>query len=78
MIYKGTVQGNHIKIDEVLPFADGTRVSVDVAAEGKARKGSPAVVLRLAGTLTPEESDAILRAAQECRRIDEALWASGQ
>ena len=78
MVYKGTVQGNRIELDTTLPFADGTRVSVDVAAEEQPRKGSPAALLRLAGTLTSGEADAILSAAQECRRIDESLWANGR
>lgn len=78
MVYKGTVQGKRIELDEPLPFVDGTRVSVDVAAEGQPRKGSPAAVLRLAGTLTHEEADAILKASQTCRRIDPSLWTDGE
>jgi len=46
---------------------------VNVEAEQHPRKGSPRAVLALAGTLTPEEADAILDASQECRRIDESL-----
>ncbi len=78
MGYKGTVKGNVIELDEPLPFAEGTRVEVTVmpeAKEGKPRKGSPQAILQLlAGTLTPEEAEAILKAAQECRRIDWELW----
>ena len=78
MVYKGTVQRNRIEFDTPLPFADGTPVSVDVAAEEQPRKGSPAALLRLAGTLTSEEADAILSASRECRRIDESLWGNGR
>ena len=74
MGYKGTVKGNVIELDEPLPFAEGTRVEVMVTPEPTPRKGSPQAILRLAGTLTPEEAEAILKAAQECRRIDWELW----
>ena len=75
MGYKGVVKGNVIELDEALPFPEGTRVDVAVAAEPRPRKGSPKAVLRLlAGTLAPEEAEAILKAAQECRRIDRELW----
>jgi len=74
MEHKGTVKGNVIELDEPLPFTDGTRVEVKVALESKPRKGSPKAILQLAGTLTYEESEAILKTAQECRRIDWELW----
>jgi len=38
------------------------------------KKGSPQAVLKLAGTLSPEEADAILKTAQECRQIDWEMW----
>jgi len=38
------------------------------------QKGSPEAVLQLAGTLPPEEADAILQAAQTARRIDWEMW----
>jgi len=71
---RGVIRGNVIELDEPLPFADGTRVEVSVIPEPKLRKGSPKSVLQLAGTLTHEEAEAILKAAQECRRIDWELW----
>ena len=74
MGYKGTAKGKLIELEEPLPFADGTRVEVTVTAVPQPRKGSPKAVLQLAGTLTPEEADAILQAAQACRRIDWDLW----
>lgn len=74
MGYKGTVKGHVIELDEPLPFVEGTRVEVTVVPESKPRRGSPKAILRLAGTLTPEEAEAILTAAQECRRIDWELW----
>ena len=69
MGYEGTAYGKRIELDESLPFADGTRVKVNVAAEGQSRKGSPAALLPLAGTLTPEEADTILKAARQCRHV---------
>lgn len=74
MVYIGTVEGRRIELDEPLPFANGTRVRVEVSPQDEPRKGSPTALLRLAGTLTPEEADAILKGAQECRRIDKSLW----
>jgi len=38
------------------------------------KKGSPQAVLKLASTLSPEEADAILKTAQECRQIDWEMW----
>jgi hypothetical protein len=72
----GTAFGRKIELDEPLPFADGTRVTVTVTPDGKPRKGSPSAVLGLAGTLTAEEARAILAAARECRRIDPSLWSA--
>ena len=58
----------------MLPLADGTRVRVNIAPEGRPRKGSPQAILELAGTLQPEEAEAILKAAGECRTVDPSLW----
>ena len=74
MVYHGIVEGNRIELDEPLPFANGTRVRVEVALREEPRKGSPAALLRLVGTLTTEEATAILEGAQECRRVDKSLW----
>lgn len=74
----GTAQGSQIILDEPLPLPAGTRVRVDVSPVASPHKGSPAALMRLAGTLTNEEAEAILNAAQECRRIDPALWDDGR
>jgi hypothetical protein len=74
MGYKGITKGKLIELEEPLPFADGTRVEVTVTPVPQPRKGSPQAVLQLVGTLTPAEADAILHAAQACRRIDWDLW----
>jgi hypothetical protein len=76
--YTGIVNGKRIDLDASVPLPEGTRVRVSVAPESAPRKGSPDAVLRLAGTLSDEEADAILAAAQRCRRVDEALWKVGQ
>ena len=75
MGYKGTAKGKVIELEEPLPFADGTRLEVTVTPVPQPRKGSPKAVLQLVGTLTPIEAEAILQAAQACRRIDWAMWA---
>lgn len=77
MSYTGTAKGNHIELDQPLPLPDGTRVRVEVAPEAAPRKGSPAALLRLAGTLTPAEAEAILEAARASRKIDDSLWNAG-
>ena len=74
MTYKGVARGKKIDLDESVSLPDGTRVTVDIAPEDLPRRGSPASVLRLVGTLQPEEADSILSAAQRCRRVDEELW----
>lgn len=74
MVVRGVAHGNRIDLDEALPVADGTRVTVNIVTDSNPRKGSPRAVLQLAGTLSEEEAEAILRAAQECRRIDPSLW----
>lgn len=38
------------------------------------RRGSAEALLQIAGRLQPDEADAILTAAQECRRIDPGMW----
>ena len=77
MTYRGTARGKRIELDDSVSLPDGTRVTVDIAPEGLPRRGSPAAVLRLAGTLQPEEADSILHAAQGCRRVDDELWGQG-
>lgn len=73
MGYKGVVKGNVIKLDEPLPFAEGTRVEVTVTPETKPRRNSPQAWLQLADTLSEEE--AILKVVQEqVRRIDWEMW----
>jgi hypothetical protein len=72
--YKDTIKGNVIKLDDPVPFTDGTRVEITMILDTKLRKGSPKAILQMAGTLTHEESEAILKASQECRYIYRELW----
>ncbi len=74
MAYKGTVKGNSIELDEALPFVSGTRVEVSVAPECRPPTGSPKAILRLAGSLTEQEAEAIQKGADDCRRVDPRLW----
>ena len=74
MGYKGTIKGNAIELDDPIPFTDGTRVAITMILDTKLRKGSPKSIMQMAGTLTYEESEAILKAAQKCRLIDYELW----
>jgi len=71
---RGILKGNRIDLDERPPLPDGIRVRVEVLPEAVSGRGSPAAVLRLAGTLSCEEAEAILRASAPCRQIDELLW----
>jgi hypothetical protein len=75
MDYSGTVHGNRIDLDETVPLRDGTRVRVEVREENGVRRGSPEAVLKLVGTLTPQEAEDIRAAAQSIRKIDPELWA---
>jgi hypothetical protein len=70
----GTTHGNQINLDQPLSYPDGTRVRVDVTPINSPRRGSPASILDLAGTLSDAEADAILKGAQESRRVDPSLW----
>ena len=68
MTFSGTAKGRQIDLDEALPFADGTRVKVDVSPESAARRGSPRALLRLAGTLTDQEVDVVEKRMVEAAR----------
>ncbi len=77
MAIKGTVRGSVIELDEPLELPEGTRVHIEVVGIGDPPlpKGSPQLVLQLlAGTLTPEEAEAIRQAIAEIRRIDREIW----
>lgn len=74
----GTTQGGKIVLDQPVPLPDGTRVHLDVSPVGEPEAGSPAAVLRLAGTLTEAEAETILRGAQAGRRIDARLWGAAK
>ena len=74
---KGTARGKVIELDEPLPFEEGTRVDLDVRLREKPPKGSPQAWLRLVGTLSEEEAEAIMRTVEEdTRRIDPGLWTN--
>ncbi|MCC6038757.1 MAG: hypothetical protein LM632_11195 [Armatimonadetes bacterium] len=83
MGYKGTVKGKVIELDEPLPYPDGTRVEVtvqpEVQPEKKPRKNSPQALLQLAGTLTEEEAEAIMKVVREhVRKIDWEMWGQDE
>lgn len=77
MVYRGRVQNGVVVLDNGPDLPDGTIVQVDVPPTNGPRRGSPAALLRLAGTLSDAEADAILQTAQQCRRIDRTLWDRG-
>ena len=74
MDYVGTVHGNRIDLDEQVPFQDGTRVRINVRPENGLHMGSPAALLKLAGTLSDQEADCLLQAIEASRKIDKSLW----
>jgi hypothetical protein len=83
MGYKGTVKGKVIELDEPLPYPDGTRVEVTVQPElqpeKKPRKNSPQALLQLAGTLTEEEAEAIMKVVRKhVRKIDWEMWGQDE
>ncbi len=67
-----------IELEDGPDLPDGTEVQVEIRPTNGVRRGSPAAVLRLAGTLSDAEAEAIDQAARECRRIDPTLWEAGQ
>jgi len=76
MGFKGTVKGKIIELDEPIPLPEGTRVEVTVKPVGL-RKGSPQLILQtLAGTLTDEEAEAIMKVVRG-GRLDEATNRRG-
>jgi len=78
MAFKGTVRGSVIELDEPLALPEGTRVHLEVVGVGAPPlpKGSPQLVLQLlAGTLEPDEAEAIRKFVYEgLRRIDHEIW----
>jgi hypothetical protein len=72
--YKGVVRGRTIELESEPALPAGTRVTVDLFAEGAARKGSPQAILQLVGTLTPQEGELIRAGAKLARKIDPSLW----
>jgi hypothetical protein len=78
MGYTGVLEGNQIKLDQKPSIPDGTRVHVEIREEVSPRRGSPAAVLRLVGSLSASEADTLMAASLECRRIDADLWTNGR
>jgi hypothetical protein len=76
MSYSGTVIDGRLQLDEPVPLASGTRVEVSVVPEAIPKKSSPEALLRMAGSLSEEDADALLLAAQECRQIDWHMWST--
>jgi hypothetical protein len=79
----GDTKGKVIELDEPLPYPDGTRVEVtvqpEVQPEKKPRKNSPQALLQLAGTLTEEEAEAIMKVVREhVRKIDWEMWGQDE
>ncbi len=75
MDFIGTAHGNRIDLDQSLPLSDGTRVRVSVHPENGHRRGDPERLLKLVGTLSDQEAETILKAAQGLRQVDPSLWA---
>ena len=78
MTYTGTIRNGVVVLDNGAKLAEGTPVRVDVSPISNPPKGSPASLMRLAGTLNDDEARAILQAAKDCRQVDPALWNSGR
>jgi hypothetical protein len=76
MSYSGTVIDGRLQLDKPVALASGTRVEVSVAPEAIPEKSSPQALLRMAGSLSEEDAEALLLAAQECRQIDWSMWSA--
>ena len=77
MTQRGTIHGNRIEPDSAVDLPAGTRVEVAITPEPGIRKGSPEAILRLAGTLTDSEADAISTTVNQSRVVDPELWRNG-
>jgi hypothetical protein len=76
MSYSGTVIDGRLQLDKPVALASGTRVEVSLAPEAIQEKSSPQALLRMAGSLSEEDADALLLATQECRKIDWSMWST--
>ena len=63
MTYTGTIKGNKIEFDRMLPFTDAPP-----------RNSPQAWLTFFAGTLSDDEAELILHGAEECRTIDAKMW----
>ncbi len=73
MSYSGTVKNGGLELDQPIELASGTRVQIEVEPVAPER-GSAKALLQIAGRLPVDEAEAILAAAQECRKVDPKLW----
>jgi hypothetical protein len=74
--YKGTIKEGRLELDGPIALTSGTRVEVHLEPAAVPRKGSAQALLQIAGRLPVDEANAILAAAQECRRVDTGMWTS--
>ena len=78
MTYTGTIKGNAIEFEQLLPFTDGLQVVVNIQSTFPPRNSPQAWLTFLAGTLTDDEAELIAQGAQECRTIDSNLWEASE
>lgn len=76
MTYRGRIQNGTVVLDVRPDLPDGTEVQVEIRPTNGVRRGSAAALLRLAGTLSEAEAEAIDQGARECRRIDPGRYLS--
>ncbi len=73
MTYTGTIKGNVIEFERVLPFTEGLQVVVNIVSTAPPRNSPQAWLTFFAGTLSDEEAELILQGAEECRTIDSKM-----
>lgn len=78
MVYRERIQNGELVLDSTPQLPEGTAVQVEIHAMNGLRRGSPAALLRLAGTLSDSEAVVLERSAEACRRIDSELSERGQ
>ena len=81
MCLMGVIRDGKVVLDQPAALPNGTRVEVALSpirdVDGVPRPGSPEAVLRLVGTLTDQEADAIMRVVEEQRTPTSRIWEPG-
>ncbi len=82
MCLMGVIRDGKVVLDQPAALPNGTRVEVALSpvrdSDTGPRPGSPEAVLLLAGTLSDQEADAIMRVVDEQRSVASRVWEPGR